>query len=222
MNFDMRWLRSVKEDGCNKSSYCSAFEGNIFEASLFHSTTSLNIEKFELNYANAGEFEKGSEGVFFYSSPENDNKAIYSAHHHAHAQLLSVVRPEHITDELEEYAIYECKIKPHATVVDLNLPAPLKVVKLLRQLLPICQRLKVNGNNAYSFIDKLTTGTRMTKFRTLGIDVIVNYEGPDKVYGNVIVVTDPSVINIKSSDIWNINERERLSRIMNLPYSNFT
>jgi len=219
---DMGLLKSINQGSHNMNSRSSTFKGSIYEASIFHASTSLNIEEFELNYANAGEFENGSEGVFFYSSPENNNKAIYSAHHHANAILLPRVRRKHITDELEEYAIYECKIKSHATVIDLNLPAPLRVVKLLRQLLPIFQKLKVNRSNAYSFIDELFTGDRITKFRNLGIDVIINFEGPDKVYGNVIVVTDPSMIEIQINKIWNINESERLSQIMSLPYTNFT
>jgi len=218
---DMGVLKSIKRDRLNKSFSYSTFKGNVYEASIFHASTSLNIEDFELNYSNAGEFENGSECIFFYSSPENNNKAIYSAHHHANAILLSGIRAKHIPDDLEKYAIYKCKIKPHATVIDFSLPAPLKVVKLIRQLLPIGLKMNVNASNVYSFIDELFTGSRISKFRNLGIDVIVNYERPDKVYGNVIVATDPSVIEMQSIEILNINEQERLRQIMNLPSSNF-
>ena len=146
------------------------FKGNIYEAPLYHASISLNIKEFELYYSNAGEFKNGSGGIFFYSSPENNDKAISSAHHHANSILLPSIRSEHIPDHIEEYVIYQCKIKPEANVVDLKLPAPVSVVKSVKKALSLYRRFEVTRHNAYRFIEGMLDKSRIAKYHHFGID----------------------------------------------------
>ena len=52
--------------------------------------------------------------------------------------------------------------------------------------------------------------------------MIVNYEGPGKVNSNVVVVTAPSVIEIKTNEIWDRKEPARRSEIFHILGSDFT